>query len=232
MKKLVHQILGRIRDRLAYLFLRNLKPGVYMLSYPIHHVSLQPTCSSTYLDDVNQYGSAIADRWSRDACGIASLKIAIESLKRIDNPAFMLDSISNLSENANKAGAYIDPIGWKHKSLIKIAEKFGLHGSNFVEESHFNICKNILSDKIVIASVTLYFKGGETVIRNGKEEKKPKGGHLIILKGFKWEDNKCAGFFYDDCQDQVLLDNDNSNAFVNISDFLNSYSDKVIYIWN
>ncbi len=232
MKEIVHKILGSIRNILASLILKNLKSGVYWVSYPVYHTSLQPACSSTYIDDVKLYGSSIADRWARDACGIASLKIAIESIKRVDNHSFSLSSISTLSEMAKKDGAYIDTIGWKHKSLISIAKKYGLSGSNFVEEGHLSICANILKNRIVIASVTLYFRGGKTIVNNGIAKKLPKGGHLIVLKAFKWENGKCAGFIYDDCQDEILRDNAVSESFVSISDFSNSYSGKVIYIWN
>lgn len=231
MKVLIHRTLGSIRSISALWSLRSLKAGTYILPYKVYHISLQPACSSTFIADVEHYGMDIAKKWSRDACGIASLKIAVESIKRTENPIYQLDTISALSENAVINGAYVDSIGWKHKSLIQLAEKHGLRGVNFVEENIISICQKILENKIVIASVTLYFKGGEKIITNGHEKFLPKGGHLIVLKGFKWNGNSCDGFLYDDCQDVNLHDYAESPSYIDIEKFKKSYSGKVIYLW-
>ncbi|MFZ2619922.1 MAG: C39 family peptidase [Alphaproteobacteria bacterium] len=209
-----------------------IKNGAYYVNFPVVHVSLRPEISPVFGQDVAQFGQAVATRWSQDGCGIAAMSCAITSIKRIQQPHFRLPSIAQLAEATQQKGGYLKNVGWIHRALIALAQEYGLCAASFIYESPHAICMELLSNKLAIVSVTLYFKGGRPYVKpDGQESVRAKGGHLVVVKGFEWKDGRCTGFYVDDSQHLTLAENAESSEFVDIERFTASYSNKAIYVW-
>jgi len=216
----------------AWLKTRSLADGDYTLPYRVYHSTLQPTLSITFRDEVDQFGEVEALRWSRDACGIAAAKSAITTLCRLSDPGFELPSISALARDQVAQKGYVEKIGWAHLALAKLARKYGLSAANYVNERPIALCDRLLAEEIPIVSVTLYFRGGIPVGKDADSNLRSKGGHLVVLRGFRWKSRHCVGFYVDDSQNTTLKEGEDSEEFVEIPAFEASYSGKVIYIRN
>ncbi|MFA6282736.1 MAG: hypothetical protein WC633_01250 [Desulfurivibrionaceae bacterium] len=232
MKNFIKKTLGFFRWFAARLRLIGIKDGIYRLPFPIYHSSLRIDRSKTYDDDVRQFGKEVADRWSRDGCGIASIKCAITSHKRRTDSNFGLPSVATMAEVGVASGGYLNNVGWIHRYLVELAREVGLLSKNVVFEHHLCLCDAVRREQMPIASVTYRFRGGEEVVdASGKTRRLGKGGHLVVITGFVWKGGRCDGFLIDDPQDLVLVDDDCSTQIVSVGDFEKSYSKKAIYVW-
>ncbi len=67
----------------------------------------------------SQHAEDVEEVWRPRACGIASLRMALEAL------GSTVDSTQELIEHGLKLGAYIQGVGWKHQGLVELAEARG-----------------------------------------------------------------------------------------------------------
>jgi hypothetical protein len=234
MKKLAHRLLSEIRRQFrttrSKFRLRLIGDGTYDVPVKFYHRSLQPARCADYQESMEKYGSEISEKWSRDGCGIASSVIAVDSILRSHPDSVPLPSITSLCEDFRER-AYIPGIGWSHRGLVEFAQGFGLQSFNEPNESVESICRMITLGWTPITSVTLYFRGGETYTDGaGNTKMRGKGGHLVVITGFKIADARIDGFFVDDCQNISKNDGDESIEYIKIKNFINSYSNKAIYI--
>jgi hypothetical protein len=228
-RRLSSELRARVRAGAAYIKLRLCPDGDYCLPYSFLHRSLQPHLSADYEDCASSLGKDVAHKWSRDGCGIASGTIAIEAAARRTAP-ITLPPVTELCE-MYRDRAYIPGIGWTHGGLVQFARDFGIEAFNEPRERPEAICTRMSANWIPIVSVTLYFKGGEEVTgADGETVRRGKGGHLVVLTGYRISKGKLKGFFIDDCQDLSLRDGETSKGFVDIGSFNGSFSGKVIYI--
>jgi hypothetical protein len=233
LKKIIKKNIGYWRYFYSRIYISLLSDGRYLLPYDIYHVSLRVDKSSTYTEDVKNLGTETADRWSRDGCGIASIKSAIISLKKKYQNDFILPSVAMMSELGISSGGYLKGVGWIHKYLSNIAVEHNLKSNCRAYESYITICMEILKKRIPIASVTYRFRGGDRVPdSDGNYKILGKGGHLIIVKGFEVQRHKIVKFMIDDPQNILLEDNKCSDEWVDIYKFEKSFSNKVIYVWD
>jgi hypothetical protein len=235
MKRVVSRAQARTRKLLRWLTakisIRSTADGDYLLPYPFRHRSLKPMLSSDYETCARRYGPMVASKWSRDGCGIASATIAVDAIKSMGGsvtPA--LPPVTQLCEEYRER-AYVSGVGWTHRGLVNFAREHGLCAFNEPHETTEAMCRRLLDGWVPIASVTLYFRGGEEVTReDGVTIKKPKGGHLIVVVGVRIARGKIDGFFIDDCQDPVSRDGETAVTFVLKTLFASSFSGKVIYL--
>ncbi len=106
-----------------------------------------------YLSQFNDITSPV---WQKRGCGIASVAMIIEYYK---SHSVSVDALLN---NGIKDGGYIDKIGWKHNTLVKLSRKYNLDGlaydfSNKSKENAFSEFKKDLTRGPLIASVHYTF---------------------------------------------------------------------------
>jgi len=107
-------------------------------------------------------------KWQNKSCGIISLKIVLSYwLGEKFNT-----SIEKLIKLGLKENAYLENIGWKHKGLAKIAEKFGLKAKNFdwFKENNSKAFKKFLK----------FLKKGPVIVSIYKNFKVGESSHLIV----------------------------------------------------
>lgn len=110
--------------------------------------------------------------WQKLGCGIASLAMVIEYYK----PNTV--SVMKLLNQAINSGAYQQNIGWKHKELSVLAERYGLVQKSYDliksdNETAFAQFLNFLQDGPVVVSIHNKFNPQATL------------GHIVVITGFE-----------------------------------------------
>lgn len=142
-----------------------------------------------------QFGApdeATYEHWWQEACGIVSLRTIIGAIRPNDEQSTIFAHITHVIQR----GAYLENVGWKHDGLVKLAKERSLKG--YAAQLALNaICKEVAANKLVIASVYRPF----TRFIDENAERKRRGGHLVVITGFVWENGKCTGLFVEDPYD-------------------------------
>ena len=121
--------------------------------------------------------------------------------------------INVLVDEARKMGGYFEGVGWKHKTIVDLAKKYG-HKLSFIKKFPKTITekskwlkkleKNIVQGKPVMASI--YYKlskknGGHVVVVNGVR----KNGKIVIGYHIQDPDSHFRGNNYYISKDEFLL---------------------------
>lgn len=132
--------------------------------------------------------------WSQRLCGLICTKMVFDVLAPKSE-----ETVASLTDKAVKKGAYIIynengefvDKGWFYAPLIELAQEYGLEGDICTNLSKTNLCEYILKDKYPIVSVH------PGVIRFDFEKcpNNKKGGHLVLVIGFRWNGENCEGFY-------------------------------------
>lgn len=141
------------------------------------------------------------EHWRQEACGIVSLQTVTNAV----HPETLADdTIFEQIQDAINGGAYLQykkgtetiRVGWIHDKLVDIAVKRGVRGYS-ASLTIAAICQAITKDRLVIASV---YRPFVRFIEKDAPRKK-QGGHLVVVKGFSWENGQCTGLFVEDPYD-------------------------------
>jgi len=146
-----------------------------------------------------------ADYWYRRGCGIASIRMIIDGMNS-DNKT--KDYGSTLYQ-AKELGAHCDR-GWIHKKLIELASLYNIIGKSYSNASIHDLVTEIDLNNPCIVSVSPAFELGH------------KGGHLIVLYGYKMNNNQIVGFYVKHPSSWKEYNFD--NYFVDIKTFEKSFS--------
>lgn len=188
---LVHKAKRVIRSHYSAVLSRKLSlaDGTYMTRCPVAHITERCGWKQFGASDEATY-----ERWWQEACGIVSLRTITTALA--PNSQSLNMTIYKHINRAVKSGAYLENVGWKHNGLVNLAKRDGLKG--YTAQLSLNaICKAIVSDKLIIASVYRPF----TRFIDEGAERKNRGGHLVVIRGFTWQNGKCTGLFVEDPYD-------------------------------
>lgn len=167
---------------------------------------------------VDQRKHTKSKKWAGKSCAICSVKM----LMTFDNGEHIDVPVMTLVNEARKMGGYLKGIGWRHHSLVKLAENYGLK-LNFVkkffktEREKFKglkiIEKNILKGKPV--AVSLFYK------LNPK-----KGGHVVVINGLKKKEELVLGYHIQDPDSKFR----GNNYFLDKKEFTAGWRGGMIYL--
>jgi hypothetical protein len=113
------------------------------------------------------------EKWEDNACGIACIRMIINTFSRKDGMEKGYWELLSLAVNNN---AYIEK-GWIHHKLLEILILHGLKGQCHRDKTIYDLAATIDSGSICIASVTKRFIGGQ-LDENGAAM--ARGGHLVV----------------------------------------------------
>lgn len=148
--------------------------------------------------------------FGNNACGAACLKMAFEALHLSDVP-----SVKTLMEEGIQRKYYKERVGWIHKGMVKMAQRYGLEGiiENIAHDAS-KIFNELQRNRLAIVSVSLGFN----------PEK--KGGHLVVVYGAELNGKKLEKVYFRDPsgwgQTHSEIDGDS---------FAKSSTGNVIYLW-
>lgn len=213
--KLFHETVGKgiaeIRENLASHKLANLEAGEYFLSYkPVYISQLAGAAGSSisgFYGEIKdekaakRFGTTNLSEfsyWAWRSCGIAGLQMVLTTEL---GDRFQKTTIDLVREGLRLDGydVYRD-MGWYHRSLVKLADVYGIKGrtKKFIPSSE--IALEIWDGNYVLASI-----------------KSERGGHLLLLYGIKVSKNRALGGFY--CHDPSSFLKDGEARFIPKKEF-------------
>ena len=122
--------------------------------------------------------------WSSRVCGLACVKMAIDTFQHKNI------SLAELLTEGLEMRAYNERSGWYHQGLVNLVKLYGLHARReSVWQNVDKIGQYIESNELVIASVTVGFEAGKVYKSKRGNHTMPRGGHLVVIFGAEM-DNK------------------------------------------
>jgi len=154
--------------------------------------------------------------WSKRLCGIICLKMVLDT-----SPNTSTEYISELTSKAVKSGGYIVydekgafiDNGWFYQPLVNLAQDYGFEGKVLTNLKNLDLCNNVLNNIFTIISV----HPGVIRFDFDKAPNNKKGGHLVLVVGFKWDGNNCTGFYIHNPSGRV--EETQEKAFIPIKQF-------------
>ncbi len=146
-----------------------------------------------------------AQHWQERGCGIACIRMVISHF----NPSVTLPSYRELIQLGVDIGAYCSQ-GWIHRGLVNIAKLYDVQGNDFRRKKTANILSCLKAGKLCIASVSVGFNP------------KVKGGHLVVVNGYKSEDGILKGFYVN--HPSSAEEYNWENKFIQLDRFKDSFS--------
>lgn len=167
------------------------------------------------VDQINDTGD---DSWKERTCGICAVKMLMSFV----NPLLESKPVMSLVKEGIGLDGYLENIGWKHGALVNLAREYDVETDfqkifpKTKEEKEKNlkfIDKQIKLGQPVIASVFYGFNP-------------QKGGHLIIVHGYKKSGSKIEGYFIQDPDHRPR----GNNYFVTKDEFLKGWRGGLIWL--
>lgn len=118
----------------------------------------------------------LAEHWRPRGCGIACLRMVLAA-HNVEHGTYWA-----LINAGVDAGAYCDR-GWIHQGLVDLAAAHGVPGVAHRRRIIDDLADEIDNHCLVIASVTVCFRGGQPHPGTGTY---PRGGHLVLVTGARW----------------------------------------------
>ena len=174
-----------------------------------------------YTQKVNNYkeegfkSEEDAKYWETSGCGIASVRMIIDGF-RIKSKKSKCMRQGEMIYLGLEKGAYCD-IGWIHSGLVEIAKEYDVIGITHRNSSIDCIEKDILDNKPCMISASPRFDN---------DGSQPKGGHLVVALGIRYEEEKLQGFIinHPSSKDETSWE----RKYISLQDFINSFSGNYI----
>lgn len=165
--------------------------------------------------------------WTQRLCGIICIKMIIDTVSSNSN-----ETIATLTEKAINIGGYkvydeygkfVDK-GWYYAPLIELVKEYGFNGNVCSMLTEKDLCINVLENTFSIASVH------PGVIRFDMEKSpfNKKGGHLVLVIGFRWSGEECLGFIIHNPSGRK--NSTQENAFIPIKQFREAFASRGLII--
>jgi len=121
--------------------------------------------------------------WAPRLCGVACLAM----LLRGRDPAFPR-TLAELTQECQALGGYVledeagrwVDYGWVYAPMLDVARRYGLEGAISTALTLDDLCRAVLADRAVIASVNPHHARLERL-----DEALAPGGHLVVVIGFE-----------------------------------------------
>lgn len=139
---------------------------------PLVPINLSISESAPAVPFYSQFSDIREARWQKVGCGVTSLAMIIEYYR----PGTV--SVNTLLKEGVASGAYLPNVGWKHRDLALLSERYGLEGRSydFAQETRtaaFSHLRESLDTGPVIASVWYKFDPKSTI------------PHLVVITGIE-----------------------------------------------
>lgn len=129
-------------------------------------------------------------KWAGKTCAICSVKM----LMTFENQEHIEIPVMTLVNEARKLGGYIQGVGWKHKSLVKLARRYGVK-LTFAKKFFKTDIQKLKGLKMAGRSI---LKGRPVAISLFYKLDPKNGGHVAVINGLKKDKNLVLGYHIQD----------------------------------
>lgn len=141
-------------------------------------VPVGPLISQIPVDGDGFPTTDLAEHWRARGCGIACLRMILSTYK-IEHGSYW-----SLISDGVDTGAYCDR-GWIHRGLVDMAFRHGVDGWAHRNQTTSQLCVELIAGHLVIASVTVCFRGGQPR-PDAPDTTYSSGGHLVLVTGARF----------------------------------------------
>ena len=135
---------------------------------------------------VNQLTDTKDEFWKDKSCGIC----AIQMLIAFKNHDIMNISVMDLVKQCIELDGYVEHIGWKHYALVSLAKIYGVDS----EYKKIFYGREETKEK-GLEFIDVKLKKGEPVMTSIYFAFDPsRGGHLVVVNGYKGEGENIIGY--------------------------------------
>ncbi|MBX4205787.1 C39 family peptidase [Candidatus Microgenomates bacterium] len=224
--KLFHETVGRgiaaVRERKVNIFLETLKPNEYFSSVIPPYVSQIANADHSKISEfygfindekaAQRFGTNNLEEfsfWAWRSCGVVDAQMVLMASK---GKSFDKTTMQLITEGLDLEGYDVkENIGWYHSALVELMKKYGIESTMKKFTPSSEIAKDILENKYVLASV-----------------KSETGGHILLIYGFKIEDNgRLTGFFVNDPNNYY---EDGDNKYITKHEFDELFTRRTIVV--
>ncbi len=154
----------------------------------------------------SQYEDVTDEAWRGRSCGPVALLMLMGLLR-----GNMVATPDEIIEKGLEVEAYKPGVGWYHKGLVRIAEKYGFSGENFDWSTHtkdeaLRLLQTVANTHPFLASIIT-----------------PQGGHIIVVEHI----DKEKAYIYDPAYSKQEV-----KRTISKNDFLNAWTQRIIVIHN
>ena len=100
-----------------------------------------------------------------------------------ENPELMSKSVKQLIDEGVEMGGYAPEYGWKHRAIIKLADKYGVKMA--FQEKFFYTPEDKEKGMVIIDDNIK--RGVPVMVSIFKELNPENGGHIVLINGFNDE---------------------------------------------
>jgi ABC-type bacteriocin/lantibiotic exporter with double-glycine peptidase domain len=156
---------------------------------------------------LTQYFDIEDSFWQGRSCGIVSLAMILDYYGVKYN-------LEELIKHGVEIDQYDPAIGWKHQTIVDLAEEYGFFSERVEDEKVENLISVLDLDEPTIISIHKNW--------DPKNE-----GHLVVLNGYLQSEGVLDGFYV--C-DPIGASYKNKNQFIAIDKFLAGWKKRAIYV--
>lgn len=166
---------------------------------------------------VSQHKDVKDKKWSKKACAVCSTKM----MMTFGNKKHLDLEIGELINEAKKMGGYLEGIGWRHKTIVDLAKKYG-HKLKFVEKFPKTSLEKSKWLKKLETSIS---KGKPVMASVHYKMSKKNGGHVVVVNGIRKDGKVVIGYHIQD-PDHTFKGN---NYYISKDKFMLGWRGGMIY---
>lgn len=168
----------------------------------------------------SQYLDVIDELWQPRSCGVACLKMLLDS--RGDHPP----SLDEMIAEGNAIGAYGE-FGWRHDGIIALAKKYGVKLSRAEWRQSETRAPDELNEEGITFLISELRAGRAVMVSAIKKFKEADKFHMVVLTGFKESDGQVTDFYYNDPDAHSRREGE--NLFVPVNTFRTKWRRMAIF---
>lgn len=168
----------------------------------------------------SQYLDVTDELWQPRACGVACLKMLLDS-RKVDTP-----SLDEMIAQGCAIGAHGE-WGWKHAGLVALARQYGSRLDRAEWRQSDSATPDELNEEGIQFLISELRAGRPVIVSAVKKFQEDDKFHMVVLTGFEEKNGLVTGFYYHDSDTTVRKDG--KNLFVPIDIFREKWRKMAIF---
>ncbi|MBI5078007.1 MAG: C39 family peptidase [Candidatus Yonathbacteria bacterium] len=168
----------------------------------------------------SQYLDVSDELWQPRACGVACLKMLLESR------GGQTPSLDEMIVQGCAIGAHGE-WGWKHDGLVALAKQYGVKLSRNEWRKSETMSPDELNEEGIEFLISQIRAGNAVIVSAIKKFQEADKFHMMVLTGFEEKNGSVAGFYYHDSD--TTRRGEGENLFVPLDIFRSKWRKMAIF---